>query len=235
MAAICCIMRIVKNFKKEITRLKLRRRGSFGGSTFVSLFLRPFLEKDRVKAMLAAPLFAAAVTVGVNQLPSTQGVAEAWDSEQPIQTVLAYDMKLPQQGDRITYLLPVSQLSGVSQGFHTGHPGIDLRAPLGSPVIAMERGVVTKVENDTFGYGKHVYVKHTFEITSMYAHLGQILIHEGDQIQPAQQIGIIGLTGWSTGPHLHFEVYEGNSQVNPMKYIGGTLEWAKGQALAAKK
>ena len=218
------------NIKKELTRLKLRRRGSFAGSTFVSLIIRPLLEKERVKAFLSAPVFAAVLTVGVAQLPKTEALGETWSSEKPITTVMAYEVKMPQEGDTITYLLPVAQLLGVSQNYQVGHPGIDLMAPRGSQVVAMERGKVVAVKKDAFGYGRHVYIKHTYEVKSLYAHLDKIMVTEGEEVIPGQVVGTIGTTGWSTGPHLHFEVYEGNEHVNPTKYLGPTLEFARREA-----
>jgi murein DD-endopeptidase MepM/ murein hydrolase activator NlpD len=216
--------------KKELTRLKLKRRGSFAGSTVMSLIIRPILEKDRVKAYLSAPLFAAALTVGVTQLPNTDTTLDTWSTEQPVQAVLGYEVKMPQAGDTITYLVPVTQLNGVSQSFHAGHPGIDLMSPRGSQVVAMERGTVIDVQKDTFGYGRHLLVKHMYEVVSLYAHLDQINVRLGQEVTPGQVVGTIGTTGWSTGPHLHFEVYEGGDQVNPMKYIGPTLEMARKEA-----
>lgn len=221
---------LLSPLKKELTRLKLRKRGSFGGSTWFSLAIRPVLEKDRVKALFMAPLFVAAVGVGINEMPDTTGVSDAWESEQPIKTVMEYEVKMPQEGDKITYLIPVEQLTGISQGFHQGHFGIDLRAPLNSPVIAMERGTVQAVERDTFGYGKHIYIKHLYEVTSLYAHLNVIKVQPGQEVHSGQIIGLVGTTGWSTGPHVHFEIYEGENRVNPMKYIGESLKMLKEQA-----
>lgn len=216
--------------KRERTRLKLRRRGSFVTSTLVSLLVRPWLERDFVKAFLGIPLFAVVTYTGVNSLPTTEEAYGGWESNEPIATVLAYNQALPHDGDTVTYLLPVAVLNGVSQSYHAGHPGIDLMSPLGSGVLAMERGTVESVTFDKFGYGRHVYVTHLYGVKSLYAHLQEVWVAPGQEVVPGQPIGTIGLTGWSTGPHLHFEVMEEDKTVNPMRYIGDGIEWAREQA-----
>lgn len=218
----------------QIRRLDSLRRGSFANSTFLSLFLRPVLEKDRIKALIGAPLMAAMIVGGATQLPDSETVLASWDIEQPAQEVLVYELEAPQVQDETTYLLPVEELTGVSQFYHGGHPGIDLRAPLESNVVSMENGKVKQIAHSRFGYGRRVYLEHSPELITMYSHLGLITVEEGEEVDAGEKVGEIGMTGWSTGPHLHFEVYENGVQTNPMLYLKKSIASYQRELAAAQ-
>lgn len=117
------------------------------------------------------------------------------------------------------YQFPVETLTGVSQGYHVLHAGVDLRAPKGTRVVSVESGVVIEVKRMVVGYGHFVRVAHNGTMSSLYAHLDQVAVVAGQKVTKGEQLGTVGLTGWTTGPHLHFEIYEGNKSVNPMKFI----------------
>jgi murein DD-endopeptidase MepM/ murein hydrolase activator NlpD len=212
-----------KNARKFLTRIKLRRRGSFSGCTTVSLILRPFLERDRFKTLLGAPIMAA-VIVGAVPLADPLSSLTSWSVGEPLPDVLAVNLVIPSDSNQSTSLIPVPELIGISQGFHSGHPGIDLRAPLGSPIISMRAGTVIKIENDTFGYGHHLYINHNAYLTTLYAHTNHILVKVGDPVTAGQKVADVGLTGWSTGPHLHFEIYQEGQAVNPLTYLKPELQ-----------
>jgi murein DD-endopeptidase MepM/ murein hydrolase activator NlpD len=94
------------------------------------------------------------------------------------------------------------------------HPGIDLAAPIGSAVYACKPGKVTAVNyNDT--YGNYIIILHDGGMTSVYAHLSKTLVKRGDAVDSGTLIGLVGTTGASTGPHLHFEVRVNGSPTNP--------------------
>jgi len=82
------------------------------------------------------------------------------------------------------------------------HNGLDYVAPLGSPVLAAHLGVV-QVGNDPGGYGNYVKVVGS-RLTTIYAHLSHVSVKAGDRVQAGDQLGNVGSTGNSTGPHLHF-------------------------------
>ncbi len=117
------------------------------------------------------------------------------------------------------YSFPVAQTLGMSQGYHGLHAGVDLRAPRGTAILSMDEGVVIEVEKMLVGYGHFVRIAHKGTLSTLYAHLDQVSVKPGDKVSRGEQIGTVGMTGWSTGPHLHFEVYDGNRSVNPMSYI----------------
>jgi murein DD-endopeptidase MepM/ murein hydrolase activator NlpD len=92
-----------------------------------------------------------------------------------------------------------------------GHNGIDIAAPIGTPLRAALSGVVSGTGNSDlipacYSYGKWVLVKHSNGISSLYAHLSKIGVSEGDEVATGGVIGYSGMTGYSTGPHLHFTV-----------------------------
>ncbi|MCO6497486.1 MAG: M23 family metallopeptidase [Chitinophagaceae bacterium] len=98
------------------------------------------------------------------------------------------------------------------------HKGLDIRAPMGAPVKAMAKGVVTFAGRNG-GYGNCIVVKHANGYETLYGHLSKILVSKGQQIEIGQQIGKVGSTGRSTGPHLHYEVHRNGKKVNPKSYL----------------
>ena len=118
------------------------------------------------------------------------------------------------------YTFPLETTLGMSQSYHGLHPGVDLRAPRGTAVYSMADGVVIEVESMFVGYGHFVRIAHSGTLSTLYAHLDKVEVKPGEKINKGKTIGTVGMTGWSTGPHLHFEVYVGNKSVNPNGYIG---------------
>lgn len=106
------------------------------------------------------------------------------------------------------------------------HKGIDFTAPKGTAIQATGNGKVIKVEKRKKGYGNNVTIDHGFGYTTLYAHMSEIIVKEGDKVTKGQKIGTIGSTGTSTAPHLHYEVRINNKPVNPIDYCmdGLTLE-----------
>lgn len=96
------------------------------------------------------------------------------------------------------------------------HKGIDIGADTGTPIYASIDGTVTLVSNKG-DYGVHIKIKND-DILTIYAHCSKILVKEGDKIKKGDKIALVGNTGNSTGPHLHFEVRRDNRTVNP-EYI----------------
>lgn len=101
------------------------------------------------------------------------------------------------------------------------HTGVDWTAPLGTEVVAAVHGRV--VAAGTEGpYGKRVIVDHGPSYQTMYAQLGTISVAVGDCVAPGDRIGTVGVTGLTTGPHLHFEVRHKGQPIDPM-----SLDWVK--------
>lgn len=98
------------------------------------------------------------------------------------------------------------------------HEGIDLTNEVGTSVVAPADGVVTFV-GVKGNYGQVVEIKHAGEVSTLYGHLEKVLVKSGQQVKRWQPIGLMGNTGRSTGPHLHYEVHVNDQPVNPMPYI----------------
>jgi murein DD-endopeptidase MepM/ murein hydrolase activator NlpD len=125
------------------------------------------------------------------------------------------------------YHFPLAGTLGMSQGFGIVHPGVDLRAPKGTPILAMDTGVVIDVEWTTVGYGHFVRIAHAGTTSTLYAHMDQIWVKPGQKVARGEQIGDVGMTGWTTGPHLHFEVRQAETAVNPLLYVGNVFKYAE--------
>jgi murein DD-endopeptidase MepM/ murein hydrolase activator NlpD len=98
------------------------------------------------------------------------------------------------------------------------HTGVDLGVPSGTPVYSMADGEVIMAEYNS-AYGNVVVISHGGGITSLYAHNSKLLVKEGDKVKKGQLISKSGSTGYSTGPHLHFEVRKDGTPIDPNPYL----------------
>ncbi|MEO8568989.1 MAG: M23 family metallopeptidase [Ginsengibacter sp.] len=98
------------------------------------------------------------------------------------------------------------------------HKGLDIKGPMGAPVKAMAKGKVVWA-GPRGGFGNCIILKHGNGFETLYGHLSKILVSSGQQIEIAQQIGSIGSTGRSTGPHLHYEVHRNGQKINPESFL----------------
>jgi murein DD-endopeptidase MepM/ murein hydrolase activator NlpD len=98
------------------------------------------------------------------------------------------------------------------------HSGLDFAGPHGTPILSTAEGVV-KLARSHGGYGRTVIIQHDFGIETLYAHMSQIRVTEGQRVSRGDRIGDMGNTGRSTGTHLHYEVRLSGTAVNPMTYI----------------
>ena len=120
-------------------------------------------------------------------------------------------------------------------GHKANHMGLDIAADAGTPVYSMQEGVVT-FSGIKGGYGNCVKIDHYFymvpelpQVSTLYGHLSKIYVKEGELVQRGQVIGLIGSTGRSTGPHLHYEVFYKGRNIDPVEYLKklpGYLEYA---------
>ncbi len=111
--------------------------------------------------------------------------------------------------------------SSLYQLFHTG---IDIANPyglIGDSITPFMDGTVIYEGEIFWGYGKHIIIDHGDSITSVYAHLDKIYVFRGQEVTIGNEIGRMGSTGWSTGPHLHFETRMYGIPVNPIVFLGG--------------
>ena len=129
------------------------------------------------------------------------------------------------QGDGVStgnMAWPVPICHRVYQGYHRGHYAIDISSGpvpvFNKPCVAADGGTVTYA-GWYYGYGRYVKIRHANGLETTYAHLNSISVVKGQQVSRGQQIGRIGNSGNSSGPHLHFEVIKNGVRVNPLNYV----------------
>lgn len=110
------------------------------------------------------------------------------------------------------------------RGCSSDHKGVDFAPGSGAPIQSIADGVVRYVESSDYGFGVHAIVDHIIDgelVTSVYAHMrfGSLAVEQGQVIKVGDQIGAVGNTGASTGPHLHLEIHVGGSPVDPYAWL----------------
>jgi murein DD-endopeptidase MepM/ murein hydrolase activator NlpD len=108
------------------------------------------------------------------------------------------------------------------------HYGIDLGAPVGTAIVAAKEGTVRFAGRYSKSYGNAVVLDHGNGVGSIYAHCSKVTVKSGDKVERGQTIALIGMTGRTTGPHVHFEVRLNQTAIDPAKYL-----YFDNQALAA--
>ena len=98
------------------------------------------------------------------------------------------------------------------------HTGLDFTAPQGTPIQATGDAVVKSVEKKRSGYGWHVVLDHGFGFETLYGHMSRIDVRRGQRVKRGEVIGLVGSTGTSTAPHLHYEVHNRGKKVDPIHY-----------------
>jgi murein DD-endopeptidase MepM/ murein hydrolase activator NlpD len=136
-------------------------------------------------------------------------------------TIAGLTLSWPMAGARVTQPFGPSTLAlepplGPFKHFHTG---IDMAAPFGTTVNAAAAGVVVAVGHSAVGYGNYVVIGHGGGIMTLYGHLLESDVVVGNMVARGQRIGLEGSTGWSTGPHVHFELRINDAVVDPMPYL----------------
>jgi murein DD-endopeptidase MepM/ murein hydrolase activator NlpD len=128
----------------------------------------------------------------------------------------------PVQGRLSTPFGYTRYVNGKYDGSHTA---IDVAAPTGTKVLASNDGVVVLAEN-LYLTGNSVYVDHGMDLFSQYIHMSELKVKVGDEVKQGQVIGLVGQTGFATGPHLHFTFWAHNVPVNPNLFFGKTpFQW----------
>ena len=148
---------------------------------------------------------------GIFVLPGDQS-ALAMANIQPFDQEVVIETKRS-----LVNVLPIN--TGVSQEFHLGHPGIDITASLGSKIYPIKEGTVVLMSVTRWDYGRSVVIDHGNGLETRYAHMGKVFVEEGEKVNTDMPIGEVGLTGRTTGPHLHLEVVKNGRTVNPRAYL----------------
>jgi len=107
----------------------------------------------------------------------------------------------------------------ITQYYGWRHSGLDIGNKKGQPIYASEAGKVETAGWNSGGYGYYVIINHGNGLQTLYAHASELYIAKGDSVSRGDVIAAIGSTGWSTGPHIHYEVRVNGTRVNPLDYI----------------
>jgi murein DD-endopeptidase MepM/ murein hydrolase activator NlpD len=174
-----------------------------------------------VLAMAFAPLTATdpvtpAEGFATPEAPPMTAVAEPAG---PVTRLIAFDA--PIKGYAINSPFGVRRLPGEAA---RRHEGVDIAAPQGTGVYVSAEGAVLRTGYDPAGYGRFVEIRHPNGMSTLYGHLSRVDVASGEKIETGARIGLVGSTGRSTGPHLHFEVRRGDRQVNPVRIMGHAFE-----------
>jgi len=107
----------------------------------------------------------------------------------------------------------------LSQGYRTYHRANDIATSLGSPIHPLGSGIVEFAGSVTNGKGNMVVINHGDGLKSLYAHMGKITVGVGDKVNTDMTLGTVGLTGRTTGPHVHLEIYDNDVAINPASIL----------------
>ena len=111
------------------------------------------------------------------------------------------------------------------------HYGIDFTAKTGTDIYATGDGKVERVRKSYSGYGKHVIINHGFGYKTLYAHMHEFSVKQGQKVKRGDIIGQVGNTGTSTGPHLHYEVIRNNKKIDPTNFFFNDLNYEQYQEM----
>lgn len=103
------------------------------------------------------------------------------------------------------------------------HWGMDFTSPKGTPIYASGDGRVSRADNNSSGYGKHIRIDHGYGYISLYGHLSNYNVKAGQRVERGDLIGFVGSTGRSEAPHLHYEVWKDGDRINPINFYYGSL------------
>ncbi len=158
-------------------------------------------------------------TEGVRPQPTTIAVQVVSQEQAPQAQSIQVSYSNESSKSNKCCLWPVPTHLGVTQQPRAGHTALDIGAATGKPVIAAAAGRVITRGWSNVGYGKHMILDHGNGLHTLYAHFSEYIASQGQYVEAGQTIGLIGSTGKSTGPHLHFEVRVNGVLKNPWNYL----------------
>ena len=160
-----------------------------------------------------------AVSVDTKADPEFHALFTSWKRlDQLTHGVIAIPSQKPV--DRMNFSSGFGVRTDPFRGFAAMHAGVDMPAPIGTPIHATADGIVDRAEWSN-GYGKLIEINHGKGVQTRYGHLSQILVEPNQRVKRGDLIGLMGSTGRSTGSHLHYEVRIDGRAVNPMPFLQG--------------
>lgn len=174
-----------------------------------------------IKLLLRNIKLAVAEAIETNQILIIPGGAIDPPVPKPTtySSLASYSAPGPAQFTSSASLLWPTTGRKVHQYYKWRHSGIDIGGSYSSPVYASDDGRVELAGSNQRGYGLQVVINHGNGIKTRYAHESKIFVNVGDSVQRGQTIGMVGCTGWCTGPHVHYEVIVNGRTTNPLNYL----------------
>jgi murein DD-endopeptidase MepM/ murein hydrolase activator NlpD len=211
----------LKDFDKKIRIIANLERGQETTSLMGMGGPSPSDIRDKLKSAKDDPGLVQQMRADVERLQSeavTQELSLA-ELEKNLQTKREMMISMPSLWPTMGWVTSgfgfrTNPFSGLSQM----HEGMDISNRVGTLVVAPSDGIVSDVGNDLV-YGKILVISHGFGMTSRYCHLSKALVKAGQKVKRGDKIAEIGMTGRTTGPHLHYEVRLNGIPVNPLRYI----------------
>jgi murein DD-endopeptidase MepM/ murein hydrolase activator NlpD len=222
--AYCLISRLFR-YLVDILAFFHSLTGQYRGSNKLSFWLRPIFEYRKAQNAIGIGIILALIIFGISSviLPvKTDRVFAGFVSSSELNeqgTITVKPTTAVVISTESKYQIPV-ELIGISQEFNTYHNGVDMRSAFGSNVHPIADGVVIDVLRTGWGYGQALIIDHDEEVSSLYAHLKNIYVDVGAHVDQNTVIAQVGLTGTTTGPHLHLEIHQNGIAVNPQIFLG---------------
>ncbi len=183
--------------------------------------LQDELKKQREQiATLVNQSNAIAAATQAMQSFGVQGAAPFANGQVPNNS---FAMGLSDAASNVPAIWPTTGVVTSPYGLRWGgtdfHPGIDIANDMGTPIVATADGVVVYAGWNAGGYGNMVDIDHGNGLMTRYGHASQVVVSSGQFVRRGQVIALMGSTGFSTGPHVHYEVHINGKQVNPISYL----------------
>ncbi len=193
--------------------LPAKKPGRPGSHPISKVFTRAF-ENKKAKRFVGVGLTVFIMLFGVmgNILAANEAAADEtlmMAPEEPIVTEVS--LTIPLQGV-------------LGQGYHGFHRAIDILAPIGTEIRPIAKGRVVEASLGRIGWGNTVVVEHEMGLRSRYAHMREIKVVEREVIEEDYVLGTVGMTGWTTGPHLHLEIYQNGRAIDPASVLPAFLK-----------
>jgi murein DD-endopeptidase MepM/ murein hydrolase activator NlpD len=169
---------------------------------------------------VGGPLIAAGAAAATADLKADQQFRNLFNTWKKLDAPHGGVISIPsvQPVEKLAFTSNFGIRSDPFRGTAAMHAGVDIPGPVGTPVYATADGIIDRAER-AGGYGNMVEVDHGKGIATRYGHLSKILVTSGEHIHRGQLIALMGSTGRSTGPHLHYEVRIDGHAVNPAPFL----------------
>ena len=161
----------------------------------ISKLLRPFFEARKAKVAFGGFLSASSLILALGVYPLAK--------QRPVSALEPTSLPLTVETAATGPIVILPAMTGISQRYWSEHPGLDITAPRGSAIHPIKAGRVVAISISRFNYGRSITIDHGDGLTSLYAHMGKLFVQEGDGVTEKTELGEVGMTGYTSGPHLH--------------------------------